>query len=99
MAKHGPAWHLCWRSGPRRPSLHPASSARLLPQTLKPCRAQVFIHMISAYQVYSQPVFASVEPLLRRSFPASVGRMSPRALSLVFRSLYVCATTLVSCMM
>ncbi len=50
-------------------------------------------------QVYSQPVFAACEPLLRRLFPKTIGRLRPRMLSIVFRSLYVVATTFISCLL
>lgn len=59
----------------------------------------VFVHMISAFQVFSQPVFAGAEPALRRRFPGTAGRMSPRALSLVFRSAYVAVITLIACLL
>ncbi|GAB4817398.1 hypothetical protein N2152v2_004444 [Parachlorella kessleri] len=49
--------------------------------------------------VYSQPVFAACEPLLRRLFPKTIGRLRPRMLSIVFRSLYVVATTFISCLL
>ncbi|GAB4817399.1 hypothetical protein N2152v2_004445 [Parachlorella kessleri] len=67
--------------------------------TLTWANVMVFIHMISAYQVYSQPVFATCEPALRRVFPKSIGRLKPRVLSIVFRSLYVAGTTFISCLL
>lgn len=59
----------------------------------------VFVHMISAYQVFSQPVFVTCEGALCKWFPNSVGAMNKRVLSLLLRSIYVGFTTLVSCVL
>eukprot|EP00887_Chlorella_sp_A99_P007251 scaffold2.g7251.t1 len=47
----------------------------------------VFVHMISAYQVFSQPVFVTCEGALCKWFPNSVGAMNKRVLSLLLRSI------------
>lgn len=58
----------------------------------------VLVHMIPAYQVFSQPVFHMVEAALERRFKGlRSGRKWP--LRLVLRSAYVVATTLVACAM
>ncbi|KAI8466468.1 MAG: transmembrane amino acid transporter protein-domain-containing protein [Monoraphidium minutum] len=58
--------------------------------------AMVLVHMVPAYQVFSQPVFHMMEAALGRwRFAAA----HPLAVRLVLRSLYVVATTAVACAM
>ncbi|GBF92649.1 amino acid permease-like [Raphidocelis subcapitata] len=58
----------------------------------------VLVHMVPAYQVFSQPVFHMAEAALERRFKGlRSGRKWP--LRLVLRSAYVVATTLVACAM
>lgn len=76
------------------------TAPRLGPSWAITCaNVMVFVHMISGFQVFSQPVFAGAEPLLRRTFPTTAGRLSHRTLSLVFRTAYVVTVTLVACLM
>eukprot|EP00775_Hariotina_reticulata_P001466 gene1466-1808_t len=58
----------------------------------------VLIHLIPAYQVYSQPAFATMEDLLLRAFP-KLDKLAGRewTVRLVYRSLYVGMTTVVAC--
>lgn len=59
----------------------------------------VWIHMIPAYQVMSQPLFDKGERALRGNFPNSVAKIRPLFLRLVFRSTYVGLTTLIACIL
>ena len=50
----------------------------------------VLIHMIPAYQVFSQPFFYFVEHFVRkRVFPKSAGKAGGLTFRIIFRSLYV----------
>lgn len=58
----------------------------------------VLIHMLSAYQVFSQPVFHELEQVMTKHVPG-VARWPPLVLRIVLRSMYVAVTTLVACSM
>ena len=58
----------------------------------------VLIHMISAYQVFSQPVFHGCEELIMRLIPW-FKQQNPLVLRLIVRSLYVATTTAIACVM
>lgn len=58
--------------------------------------AQVLIHMLPAYQVFSQPVFAAVERVLRHRQSGLLDRLGRWAFRLSFRSLYVVLVALVA---
>lgn len=60
--------------------------------------AMVLIHMLPAYQVFSQPLFHGMEQFLTEHVP-SVSRMPPLVLRIVVRSLYVALTTTVAVVM
>ncbi|KAF8062021.1 AAP2 [Scenedesmus sp. PABB004] len=58
----------------------------------------VLIHMVPAYQVFSQPCFATLEDLLLRGFPKldnCVGR--EWMLRALYRTFYVVVTTVIAC--
>ncbi|KVH99528.1 Amino acid transporter, transmembrane [Cynara cardunculus var. scolymus] len=76
--------------------------------------AAIVIHLVGAYQVYCQPLFAFVENTAARYFPESkfinntvdipipIGGYKPYKLNLfrlVWRTLFVCLTTLVAMLM
>lgn len=58
----------------------------------------VLLHMLPAYQVFSQPVFQGLEQFLTDHIPRTK-RMPPLLLRIIFRSLYVCMTTTVAIVM
>jgi amino acid permease len=60
--------------------------------------AMVLIHMISAYQVFSQPVFHGCEEFIMRVVPW-FKRQNPLVLRVIVRSLYVAMTTTIACVM
>jgi amino acid permease len=60
--------------------------------------AAVLLHMVSAYQVFSQPVFHALECVLRERTGWGAAA-PPAALRLVNRCAYVCFTTAVACVM
>jgi amino acid permease len=60
--------------------------------------AMVLIHMLPAYQVFSQPLFHGMEQFLTEHVP-NVSRMPPLVLRIVVRSLYVALTTTVAVVM
>jgi hypothetical protein len=58
----------------------------------------VLVHMISAYQVFSQPVFHGFEEMARTCLPC--WRRRPAwALRVLVRTLYVICTTAIACLM
>jgi hypothetical protein len=59
--------------------------------------AMVLVHMVPAYQVFSQPVFHMAEQALGARWGGL--RERPLAMRLVLRSAYVIATTAVACAM
>eukprot|EP00878_Enallax_costatus_P023655 GHUV01025173.1.p1 GENE.GHUV01025173.1~~GHUV01025173.1.p1 ORF type:complete len:226 (-),score=42.89 GHUV01025173.1:895-1572(-) len=58
----------------------------------------VLLHMLPAYQVFSQPVFHGLEQFLTEHVPGTQ-RVPPLLLRVVCRSLYVCMTTTVAIVM
>lgn len=58
----------------------------------------VLLHMLPAYQVFSQPVFHGLEQFLTEHVPGA-NRIPPLLLRIVCRSLYVCMTTTVAIVM
>lgn len=58
----------------------------------------VLIHMIPAFQVYAQPVYATCEDMLLAAFPA-LDKLAGRewALRLAYRTLYVVFSTVIAC--
>lgn len=58
--------------------------------------ALVFIHMLSAVQLFTQPLFAAIEHGVARCWPASPIATSPRITKLVWRSLYIAFITFIS---
>lgn len=58
--------------------------------------ALVFIHMLSAVQLFTQPLFAAIEHGVARRWPASPIATSPRITKLVWRSLYIAFITFIS---
>jgi len=58
----------------------------------------VLVHMVSAYQVFSQPVFHAVEAFLCEKSKV-LARAPPLALRIPVRSTYVVFTTAVACIM
>lgn len=84
---------------PRRPTLAfdpPPRQAIVLSNIL------VLLHMIPAYQVWSQPLFECVELAVEERVHARGGKwplgLSERAFRLAFRSLYVVLTTFFACL-
>jgi len=66
--------------------------------------AAIVIHLVGAYQVFCQPIFAFVESRAAAAWPDSafvskelrVGPFAPTALRLAWRSAYVCLATVVA---
>lgn len=61
----------------------------------------VLLHMVSAYQVFCQPMFAAIEAGLARQWPlldewAELGKKRVQAVRLCYRGVYVAALTVVA---
>lgn len=61
----------------------------------------LLVHLIPAYQVYGQPLFGTIEDVFIRCFPTLqfAGPRKERAFRLVYRTLYVCFSTLIAAML
>lgn len=58
-------------------------------------QAMVIVHMIPAYQVFAQPLFAAIEDVLLLTWPR-LADVPELAVRLVYRSLFVCLTTFIA---
>lgn len=58
--------------------------------------ALVFTHMLSAVQLFTQPLYAAIEQGVARRWPWTPLSTSPRLTKLVWRSLYVALITFIS---
>lgn len=63
--------------------------------------ALVLGHMVAAYQVFCQPMFAAIEAALARQWPqldawAEQGRKRVQAVRMLYRGLYIAALTAVA---